>query len=162
MGKSKSCLLLAVVASMAACAGAWAGDESIVKRPCDIVFKAPSTGPGPETAVLYGDPSKPGVYVMRVKFPAGHRAMPLWHPDAWRNAVVLSGTHYFGVGEQWDESKLKAYPAGTFYAVPARTPHFAWAKDDEVIVQFTGMGPSGTTRIPQKLAIEDWRNQIEE
>jgi len=36
--------------------------------------------------------------------------MPHWHPDEWRTAVVLSGTLYFGVGEQWDESKLKAYP----------------------------------------------------
>jgi hypothetical protein len=42
------------------------------------------------------------------------------------------------------------YPAGTFYSEPPRTPHFAWAKDGEVILQITGMGPSGTTSIPQK------------
>ena len=42
--------------------------------------------------------------------------MPHWHPDEWLTAMVLSGTLYFGVGEQWDESKLKAYPAGTFYS----------------------------------------------
>ena len=29
--------------------------------------------------------------------------------------MVLSGTHYFGLGDTWDESKFKAYPTGTFY-----------------------------------------------
>ena len=47
--------------------------------------------------------------------------------------MVLSGTLYFGSGEVWDESKLKAYPAGTFYTEPAGAPHFVWAKDGEVI-----------------------------
>jgi hypothetical protein len=56
----------------------------------------------------------------------------------------------FVVGEQWDESKLKAYPAGTFYSEPPRTPHYVWAKDGEVIIQTTGMGPTGTTMIAQK------------
>jgi quercetin dioxygenase-like cupin family protein len=85
-----------------------------------------------------------------VGFPPGLKVMPHWHPDEWRTAVVLSGTLYFGVGEQWDESRLKAYPAGTFYSEPPRTPHYIWAKDGEVIIQTTGMGPTGTTMIPQK------------
>ena len=76
--------------------------------------------------------------------------MPHWHPDEWRTALVLSGTLYFGVGEQWDEGKLKAYPAGTFYSEPPRTPHYVWAKDGEVIIQTTGMGPTAINPIPQK------------
>ena len=63
--------------------------------------------------------------------------MPHWHPDTVRTVLVMSGTFYFAVGEQWDESKLKAYPAGTLYSEPAKTPHFAWAKDGEVILQVT-------------------------
>jgi hypothetical protein len=124
--------------------------ESVVSLPGDIVFKAPPKGAGPETAVLYGDPTKPGVFVMRVRFPQGYKVMPSWRPDPWRTAVVLSGTFYYGIGEQWDEAKLAAYPLGTFFAHPARHPHFAWAKDGEVIVQFTAMGPTSVTRIPQK------------
>jgi len=64
--------------------------------------------------------------------------------------VVLSGTLYFGSGDKWDESKFKVYPAGTFYSVPLRAPHFSWAKDGEVIIQITGIGPSGKTFIPQQ------------
>jgi hypothetical protein len=63
--------------------------------------------------------------------------------------VVLSGTLYFGSGDKWDESKFKTYPAGTFYSEPSKAPHFTWAKDGEVIIQITGVGPSGKTFIPQ-------------
>ncbi len=31
----------------------------------------------------------------------------------------------------------------------AKAPHFSWAKDGEVIIQITGVGPSGKTFIPQ-------------
>ena len=58
-------------------------------------------------------------------------------PDEVRTAVVLSGTLYFGSGDKWDESKFKAYPAGTFYSEPSKAPHFTWAKDGEVIIQVT-------------------------
>ena len=67
-----------------------------------------------------------------------------------RTVLVMSGTFYFAVGEQWDESKLKPYPAGTLYSEPAKTPHYAWAKDGEVILQVTAIGPTGNTPIPQK------------
>ena len=76
--------------------------------------------------------------------------MPHWHPDEVRTVVVMSGTLYFGLGEQWDESKLKAYPAGTFFSEPFKTAHYGWAKEGEVILQITGIGPTGTTPIPQK------------
>jgi hypothetical protein len=29
-------------------------------------------------------------------------------------------------------------------AIAKKTPHFVWAKDGEVIIQTTGMGPTGT------------------
>jgi hypothetical protein len=80
--------------------------QPVVKFPNDIEFKAP-VSPGSQNAVLYGDPTKPGVYVQRTKFPPGTKVMPHWHPDEWRTAVVLSGTLYFGVGEQWDERDIR-------------------------------------------------------
>ena len=38
-------------------------------------------------------------------------------------------------------------PAGTFYSEPSKAPHYSWAKDGEVIIQITGVGPSGKTFI---------------
>jgi quercetin dioxygenase-like cupin family protein len=103
-----------------------------------------------QSALLYGDPTKAGVYVIRWKYAPGAKVMPHWHPDEVRTATVLSGTYYFAIGDQWDESKFRAFPAGSFISEPPNTPHYAWAKDGDVIVQFTGVGPTGTTMIPQK------------
>jgi quercetin dioxygenase-like cupin family protein len=126
---------------------AQAPDGAVLKLPQEIVFKG-GDGP-PQTVVLYGDPTKPGLFVTRVRFSPGWKDMPHWHPDAARTVVVLSGTFYFGPGDKWGESKFKAYPAGTFYSEPAKAPHFTWAKDGEVIIQVTGIGPSGKTAIQQ-------------
>jgi hypothetical protein len=123
-------------------------DLSVVKLPQDIVFKGPLSGP-PQTVVVYGDPTKPGVFVSRVKFSAGWKDPPHWHPDSVRTAVVLSGTLYFASGDKWDESKFTAYPAGTFYSESSKAAHYTWAKDGEVIIQVTGVGPSGKTFIEQ-------------
>src|SRR5262245_53197670 len=141
---------LATAVGIAFCAlSTMAYAQGVVKLPEDIVFSGPPSGP-PQTVVLYGDPAKSGIFVSRVRFSAGWKDMPHWHPDETRTVVVLSGTFYFGSGEKWDESKMKAYPAGTFYSEPPRAPHFTWAKDGEVIIQVTGIGPSGKTFIPQQ------------
>jgi quercetin dioxygenase-like cupin family protein len=123
--------------------------QAAVKLPNEIEFKAP-VNPGVQTAVLYGDPSKDGVYVARNKLPAGLKVMPHTHPDAWRTAVVLSGTLYFATGDVWDESKLTAYPPGTFYTEPVGRPHFVWARDGDVVLQVTAMGPTGSTPVARK------------
>ena len=127
---------------------AQSSDTSVLKFPQDMEFKGPAGKP--QTAVLYGDPTKPGVFVTRIKFPAGDKDMPHWHPDELRTVAVLSGTFYFANGDKWDESKLKAYPVGTFYSEPQKSTHYSWAKDGEVILQLTGVGPSGKTYVPQE------------
>ena len=124
--------------------------ESISKLPNEIEFKALPAPSTLQSAVLFGDPTKPGVYVVRIKYPAGAKVLPHWHPDEVRTAIVVSGTYYFAVGEQWDESKMRPYPVGSFLSEPPKAPHYAWAKDGEVVVQLTGLGPSATTYIPQK------------
>jgi quercetin dioxygenase-like cupin family protein len=123
-------------------------ETSVVKIPQDVVYKGP---PGaPQHATLFGDSSQPGLYVDRIRFPPGMKVMPHSHPDTVRTVLVMSGTFYFAVGEQWDESKLKAYPAGTLYSEPPGTPHYAWAKDGEVILQITAIGPTGNVPVAPK------------
>ena len=129
---------------------AQSSDGGIIKLPQDVEFKPAAVPGAPQTALLYGDPTKPGVFVTRVKFSPGWKDPPHWHPDEVRTVAVLSGTFYFGGGDTWDESKFKAYPAGTFYSEPQKSPHYTWAKDGEVIIQITGVGPTGKTFIPQK------------
>jgi quercetin dioxygenase-like cupin family protein len=102
---------------------------------------------GYEQALVLGDPTKPGMYAAHIRFPANLRIEPHFHPDD-RIVTVLSGTVLVGYGERFDESKMRALPAGSLWTEPARQPHFAWAKDGGVLLQVIGIGPSGTTPIP--------------
>jgi hypothetical protein len=92
-------------------------------------------------AGIYGDPAKAGPYSFRVRAQAGHSLAPHSHPDE-RTVTVLSGTYWSGVGESYDESKLVAFPAGSFYVVPAGVPHFSAVLSGEVLFQEAGVGPS--------------------
>jgi len=113
---------------------------SVLKFPQDITFK--DTAAGVQVAVLYGDPAKSGLYVVRLKLLAGSRVVPHTHPEDVRTLTVLSGTLYFGHGDKWDESKLTPYPPGTFFTELPSEPHFVAAKDSDVVFQVTGLGPS--------------------
>ncbi len=92
---------------------------------------------------ILGAESKPEPYLLRVRLRAGGRIPPHTHPDA-RNSTVLSGTLYIGFGATFDESKLVAIPAGAVYVAPAHVPHFVAAKDEAVLYQEAGSGPTGT------------------
>ncbi|HKE87924.1 MAG TPA: cupin domain-containing protein [Vicinamibacterales bacterium] len=93
-------------------------------------------------AVVVGEPSKDGLYTVRVKVPHGVRLMPHTHPED-REYTVISGVFYIGLGDQFDADKLEAYPPGTVIVLPGNTPHFHWAKSGEYITQVTAIGPLG-------------------
>ena len=96
---------------------------------------------GIEQANLVGDPTKPGPYTIRLKFPTGYRLAPHSHPD-YREVTILSGTWNTGYGDKFNETALKALPAGSFYTEPANIPHFVEVREP-VVIQVSGTGPSG-------------------
>jgi quercetin dioxygenase-like cupin family protein len=106
-------------------------------------------------AVIAGQPSEPGPYMMRVKMPGGVKLMPHRHSED-RIYTVISGVFYIGVGEEFDADKLEAYPAGSVIVLPGNTPHFHWAKSGEYISQVTAIGPLGFEYVNSK---DDPRNE---
>ena len=94
---------------------------------------------GSSFAVISGDPSQPGLYVVRMKMPAGYKIAPHWHPTD-EHVTVLSGTFSLGMGEKFDKAAMKDLPAGGYALLPAEMRHFAMAKTD-AIVQVHGIGP---------------------
>lgn len=99
------------------------------------------TGPlqGTLVARLLGDPSKPGAFVTRIRFPDGHKVAPHYHA-VMENVTVLQGTLLLGVGNTVDPSKMTALPAGSFFSLPPNTPHYAIAKG-VTIIQLNDVGP---------------------
>lgn len=108
----------------------------------DIQWKdgPPSLAAGAKFAVLEGDPSKEGLFTMRLRMPDGYKIAPHWHP-AVEHVTVVSGQFHLGMGEKFDASAGgHTLPAGAFAFMPAGMRHFAWTKG-ETVVQVHGMGP---------------------
>lgn len=97
-------------------------------------------------AVLVGDPSGPGPYVIRVRVPAGVRMMPHRHPED-RVYTILSGVFYIGLGERFDATRLTAHAPGSVLVLPGGEAHFHWAKSGEYIAQVSAIGPLGFTYV---------------
>ncbi len=78
--------------------------------PEDIDWKPfPAFPPTARLAIVVGEPSEPGPYVIRVEVPSGVKLMPHQHPED-RVYTVISGVFYIGLGSQFDDEQLQAYP----------------------------------------------------
>ena len=117
--------------------------EATAVTPSELSWmsQGPLAAPGMEQVNLVGDPSRPGAYTLRLKFPKGFKIAPHTHPDA-REVTIISGVYATGYGETFDRAKLKILPAGSFYTEPANIPHFIEIEEDAVL-QVSGTGPSG-------------------
>ena len=105
--------------------------------------------PSVRLAVVVGQPSEPGPYVIRVRVPAGVKLMPHKHPED-RIYTVMSGVFYIGLGNEFEADKLEAYPPGAVIILPGNTAHFHWAKSGEYITQVSAIGPLGLEYINSK------------
>jgi quercetin dioxygenase-like cupin family protein len=94
---------------------------------------------GSKVAVLYGDPQKDGLFIIRAKLPANYRIPAHSHPTD-EIVTVLSGSLMVGMGDKLDPTKVKGFPAGSVVVAPATTNHFVLTKQPTVI-QVSAMGP---------------------
>jgi len=120
----------------------------VIIRESDIHWTENPAVPGLRSALLFGNPPKPGPYVMRVRFPPGVMSPPHFHPEQ-RQIVVLKGTWWVGAGPKWDRDATTPLPAGTFVVHHANQIHYDGAKDEEVIVQISGNGTNATTLVDE-------------
>ncbi len=95
--------------------------------------------PGAKMAVLEGDPTKEGPFVVRFQFPEGYHVPPHTHPKTER-VTVISGALYLATGEALDRGSAKKLPAGSFGYWPAGMKHTAWS-EGETVIQLHGVGP---------------------
>lgn len=160
MQKFRISLVAVLVAAAAAFAYAQAPEKSAPKpaahpaahaapmlNASDMKWGAapPAFNAGAQMAVVDGDPSQPGPFVIRAKFPAGFKVMPHWHPTD-ESVTVISGTLVAGMGEKWDDGAMKTFTPGAFARMPKKTAHYVQAKE-ETIVQVHGTGPFTLTYV---------------
>jgi quercetin dioxygenase-like cupin family protein len=142
-----SCAMVLGAAAFAVGGIAKDSPDFIRIAPTDLHWQDVPGGHGVQQATLLGDPSKPGIYVVRVKFPPHIMDIPHWHPNA-RYVTVLEGTWYTGTGDTFDFSHAVPLKAGSFMLHPAKATHWDGSGGNEtVIVQIIGEGPATTTQI---------------
>jgi quercetin dioxygenase-like cupin family protein len=137
-------IAVVTVASLASTVPAETMDGHTIIAPQEIKWgAAPAVlPPGAEAAVLFGDPTKEGLFALRLKLPEGYSVPPHTHPVD-EVVTVVSGTFRLGMGETADQSKAQALPAGSFFALPPDTAHYVFI-DEETIIQISTIGPWGT------------------
>ena len=139
-----------VAAATVLAGGATVKPDFVRIAPPDVQWHEISGAHGAQEAVLYGDPSRAGIYVVRVKFPPHVMDLPHRHPND-RFVTVLEGTWYAGTGPVFDPARATPMPPGSFMMHPARAAHWDGSGSDEtVIVQIIGNGPADTTPLDSK------------
>lgn len=150
-GVSQSLLMLAIISSPIARAVDTKADTSksyynqeqqptpIFITPDQLHWNSIESLPGAYCALLDGDPSKKGPYIVRLKLPANYKVPPNWQ-TATIFVTVISGSYHIGVGDKFDREQGKTLMAGSSVVIPSKSHLYFWTTQ-EVILQVHGIGP---------------------
>src|ERR1700745_1014899 len=119
-----------LIAILAACGLAASGNAAEL-HPAAVIYKLPdqiqwsaADARGVQTAVVVGDPTKPGPYMVFTKWLGGN---PFSHPHFLSNDAFitgLKGTWWVGSGTKYDPSSTVPMPAGTFVTHFGKQVHY--------------------------------------
>jgi quercetin dioxygenase-like cupin family protein len=104
--------------------------------------------PVPANSVsLFGDRNNEEYYVYLNKFEPGAFSRPHFHAND-RYITVVKGTWWVGTGSDFDpENNTVPLPVGSFVVHTGGEVHYDGAKDEEVWVLISGIGPAGGTDV---------------
>ena len=142
MNRARHHYRIAFVMVLAVSFAARAQDPAfIVHQPEQLKWQpAPAAlPPGAQVAVLRGDPTKPGIFTMRLKFPAGYVVNPHWHTND-EHVTVISGELKIGMGDRGSRSETTSVLPGSLMVMPATHRHFGYF-DQETVLQLHGISP---------------------
>lgn len=146
---------IAVALSLLTATSLGSGASKAAAKPADlnpaaVAYQLPDqikwTGSpaGAQMAVLLGDPSKPGLYIVLIKWGPHQMSHPHFHPND-RYITVLSGTWWVGTGTKFDPDATVAMPAGSYVTHFAKQVHYDGAKDVPAVLEIVGEGPATAT-----------------
>jgi len=94
-----------------------------------------------KTATLFGDPSKPGMFVQVTKRGPNVWSQPHSHPNE-RFITVLAGTFLIGTGTKFDKNNTVAIgPGGVVHDIPNQM-HYDGTGPEGATLEFIAMGPA--------------------
>ncbi|HXZ47228.1 MAG TPA: cupin domain-containing protein [Pseudolabrys sp.] len=146
-------ILSFAIAALSLAVFAATSSRAVELDPKVLAFKLPEqinwgpvTPAGSQQAILFGDPSKPGLYGVLNKWLAGnHFSKPHFHPND-RFITVISGTWWVGTGPNFDPvTGSVPMPAGSFVTHYGKQVHWDGAKDVDAVLLIVGEGPATST-----------------
>ena len=99
-----------------------------------------------ESFVLYGDSSKPGLYLQYQRRAPNNWSTPHYHPID-RVVMVMGGTMRIGTGPTGDKTMTVAVPQGGFIHDIARGVHYDGSGNDPMWILTAGVGPTATINV---------------
>ena len=119
--------------------------KAVVYTPPENVKWIVNERAGNAQAVIAGDPSKPGLYVVLTKWIAGnHFSRPHFHPN-YRFITVVKGTWWVGSGPNFDTNATVPLGPGTVVTHYGRQVHYDGAKEEDAVLLIVGDGPATST-----------------
>ena len=140
----RNVLLAATAASMFGLFGlvnAAEPDPKVMKVSLQLYIKWSTSPSGNSTAVLYGDPSKPGMYIVLTKWSPGHISRPHMHPND-RFITVISGTWWVGWGPKYDPASTYPFLPEALSRITASRSTTMAPRTFECVLEIVGMGPA--------------------
>ena len=101
-----------------------------------------------ESFVLYGDSSKPGLYLQYQRRAPNNWSSPHYHPID-RVVMVMGGTMWIGTGPSGDKTRTVGVPKGGFIHDIARGVHYDGSGNDPMWILTAGVGPTATVNVDQ-------------
>jgi len=145
-----SCLAAAAVVAMAMSGIAKDSPDFVRITPSQLVWRDVPDGHGVQQATVFGDPDKPGFYMVYTKWTKGnHFSRPHFHPND-RYIAVLQGTWWVGTGPKFDPANTTPLPAGSFVTHFGKQVHWDGAKDEDAVLLIMGEGPATATGAEEK------------
>ena len=100
--------------------------------------------PGSKLAVVKGDPSKTGEFVVEAKLPANYAVPPHSHPTDETVRVLSGGQLSYGMGTTLDRGHAATLAKGYHIVMQAGMNHWVY-NTDPVTIQVSGQGPFAIT-----------------
>ena len=121
--------------------------QSQVVSPASLKWMAgpPGLPKGSQFAVLSGDPTKEGMFTIRVRVPRNYVVPPHHHPSD-ELVTVLSGNMAFGMGDRLARAKARTMVAGSYVVAKASMNHYVMTRAPTTI-QITAHGPFAITYV---------------
>ncbi|ACT51868.1 cupin domain-containing protein [Methylovorus glucosotrophus] len=104
---------------------------------------------GAKSALLVGDPTKAGVFIVRLKFPAHYPIPAHTHPFT-EVITVLKGKLGNGMGNKLNKQHGEILHVGDSFVLPTNHAHYVWTEDEETEVELIATGPWDITYIDAK------------